>query len=108
MTQEQFVAFLDRIGARRFTEASTSTSESTEARLPGQCFCHRPGNDRCDCSDARVEAAELSATFRLRYDADMRAIKRWQGAHPGNDLTWPDHADLVVWLMEQLTESRKA
>ena len=33
----------------------------------------------------------------------MRAIKRWQAAHPGNDLRWPDHADLVVWLMEQLS-----
>lgn len=40
--------------------------------------------------------------FDLRWKADMRAIKRWQAAHPGNDLVWPDHADLCVWLMEQL------
>jgi hypothetical protein len=48
----------------------------------------------------QIEA--LEATFDLRWKADMRAIKRWQDAHPGNELVWPDHADLVVWLMEQL------
>jgi hypothetical protein len=44
---------------------------------------------------------ELESLFKLRYDADMRAIKMWQDAHPGREDTWPDHADLVVWLMEQ-------
>ena len=41
-------------------------------------------------------------SFDLRWKADMRAIERWQGAHPGKELVWPDHADLVVWLLEQL------
>jgi len=45
--------------------------------------------------------AELEALFDLRYNADMRAIKRWQAA-TGRHLTWPDHADLVVWLLKQL------
>lgn len=49
---------------------------------------------------ARRETAELQATFDLRWKADMRAIKRWQEAHPGNELVWPDHADMVVWLLE--------
>lgn len=62
------------------------------------CYCS-PGH--CDCIDARVRAAELQATFNLRWDADMRAIKRWQAA-TGRELVWPDHADLVVWLLEQL------
>ena len=44
----------------------------------------------------------LQLTFDLRWKADQRAIKRWQEAHPGTDLTWPDHADMVVWLMEQI------
>ncbi len=48
------------------------------------------------------ELIERRASFDLRWDADMRAIKRWQAAHPGNDLTWPDHADMVVWLLEQI------
>lgn len=40
-------------------------------------------------------------TFELRRKADIRAIKRWQQAHPGSDHIWPDSADLCVWLMEQ-------
>lgn len=59
---------------------------------------------------ADVESAakeELQATFDLRWAADMRAIKRWQEAHPGNELTWPDHADLVVWLLEELERLRR-
>jgi len=48
----------------------------------------------------------LQLTFDLRWKADRRAIKRWQAAHPGNDLTWPDHADMVVWLMERYSPER--
>ena len=51
-----------------------------------------------------TELADMKATFDLRWNADMRARKMWQNANPGNELTWPDHADLVVWLMEQLAE----
>lgn len=60
---------------------------------------------------AEVAAAALDdikdqdRSFDLRWNADQRAIKRWQAAAPaGKDrsLTWPDHADLVVWLLEQL------
>lgn len=46
--------------------------------------------------------------FDLRWKADQRAIKRWQAAGPGRDLTWPDHADLVVWLLERLEAAEKA
>ena len=52
------------------------------------------------------ELEDMQCTFDLRWKADMRAIKRWQEAHPGNDLVWPDHADLVVWLLEQLELSK--
>ena len=45
---------------------------------------------------------EYRASFDLRWKADMRAIKRWQAAHPGNDLVWPDHADMVVWLLGEV------
>lgn len=50
---------------------------------------------------AERERDELQSTFRVRWNADMRAIKRWQAAHPGKELTWPDHADLVVWLLAE-------
>ncbi len=43
----------------------------------------------------------LQAIFDMRWDADMRAIKRWQ-TETGKVLTWPDHADLVVWLLGKL------
>lgn len=45
---------------------------------------------------------DLDRSFMVRWEADMRAIKRWQDAGPGRALTWPDHADMVVWLLEQL------
>lgn len=65
------------------------------------CYCSRyRENGICDCIDARTRAAELEAIFDLRWKADMRAIKLWQDAHPGQELTWPDHTDLVVWFME--------
>jgi hypothetical protein len=60
---------------------------------------------------AVVEAAEAGIedvrSFDLRWKADMRAIERWQTEKrllTGNDhsLIWPDHADLVVWLLGQL------
>jgi hypothetical protein len=58
-----------------------------------------------DCgSCALADKTDLQRTFDLRWAADMRAIKRWQEAHPGNDLVWPDRADLVVWLLERDSE----
>jgi len=53
------------------------------------------------------ELADYEASFELRWNADMRAIARWREAHPGNDLVMPDHADLCVWLIEQLERKEK-
>lgn len=50
----------------------------------------------------RMERVEHELSFELRWQADMRAIARWQAAHPGNDLVWPDHTDLLVWLLDQV------
>lgn len=50
-----------------------------------------------------ADAEEHNASFDLRWKADMRAIAKWQEA-TGRKLTWPDHADLCVWLLEQLDE----
>lgn len=55
--------------------------------------------EQLETAQARVK--ELEYTFDLRWKADMRGIERWQAA-TGRQLTWPDHADLVVWLLEQL------
>jgi hypothetical protein len=51
---------------------------------------------------AREELTELQYIFKLRWDADRRAIKRWQEAAPGRELVWPDHTDLLVWLLDEL------
>lgn len=64
-----------------------------------------PGPGRLDAASDEIE--ELRAGFDLRWEADMRAIKRWQEAHPGKELVWPDHADLVVWLLEQLDAKQR-
>jgi len=56
-----------------------------------------------EANELRRTNEGLQLAFDLRWKADRRAIKRWQAAHPGNDLTWPDHADMVVWLMEQIS-----
>lgn len=48
-----------------------------------------------------AEIADLQATVEIHQEADARAIRQWQAAHPGNDARWPDHADLCVWLMEE-------
>lgn len=52
----------------------------------------------------RQDALDLQRTFDLRWNADRRAIKRWQEANPGREHVWPDHADLVVWLMDRHDE----
>jgi hypothetical protein len=56
----------------------------------------------------RAERDELEDSFDMRWEADMRAIKKWQAANQGNDLVWPDHADLVVWLMAERDRLREA
>lgn len=48
-----------------------------------------------------AERDDLQRTFELRWQADQRAIKAWQAAHPGRDLVWPNHADMVMWLMTE-------
>jgi hypothetical protein len=52
------------------------------------------------------ERDELQHVFDLRWKASMRAIKLWQ-KRTGRKLVWPDHCDMVVWLLEQLDEARK-
>ena len=50
---------------------------------------------------AEDQLADMQSVFDLRWDCDMRAIRRWQ-ADTGRDFTWPDHTDLLVWLLVQL------
>ena len=61
----------------------------------------------------RVKALEQALhehefSFELRHAADLRAIARWRSEVPGRDLQWPDHADMVVYLMDQWDHARMA
>lgn len=49
----------------------------------------------------------LQATFDLQWEAQMRAVKRWQATNPGKEATWPDQTNLLVWLMNQLEAKTK-
>lgn len=67
-----------------------------------------PAADQITClrtalADMQRERDELQEGFDLRWKADMRAIRQWQESNPGNDLVWPDHADLCVWLTARAT-----
>jgi hypothetical protein len=53
------------------------------------------------------ELTELGQVFSVRWDADMRAIKLWQET-TGEDNVWPDHTDLVFYLMMQLDMAEQA
>lgn len=65
-------------------------------------FCSKPECHEAFLKDQTEELAQLQFLFSLRWKADMRAIKMWQEAGPNREMIWPDHADLVVWLLEQL------
>ena len=63
----------------------------------------REASDRAARLQEEVE--DLQRTFDLQWAADMRATKRWRDAGEGRDLTLPDRADLVVFLLEKLEDA---
>jgi hypothetical protein len=46
--------------------------------------------------------AELQFWFDMHQASDQMALAQWRAAHPGSELMIPDHADLVIWLLDQL------
>lgn len=61
----------------------------------------RKAYDEAQIKELTEERDEMQELFDLQWKADQRAIKRWRAAHPGNNLVWPDRANMVCWLMEQ-------
>lgn len=55
--------------------------------------------------EAVNELTENQNLFELRWKADQRARKLWQ-EETGKKDTWPDHTDLVVFLMRKLDEAQ--
>jgi len=56
----------------------------------------------------RAENAEVQGTLDRIWAADQRAIKAWQIANPGNELVWPDRAQLVGWLLDRAAAAEGA
>lgn len=54
-----------------------------------------------ELKEKTAELSDLQKSFDIRWDADMRGIEKWRVAGEGRELTWPDHADLVCFLIEQ-------
>lgn len=46
--------------------------------------------------------AELQFWFDMHQASDQMALAQWRAAHPVSELMIPDHADLVIWLLDQL------
>jgi hypothetical protein len=47
----------------------------------------------------RQERDGANALVERMHEQDMLAIKAWQAAHPGSELTWPSSARLSAWCM---------
>jgi hypothetical protein len=50
----------------------------------------------------RQERDGLDALIKRMHEQDVRAIKAWQAAHPGSELTWPSSARLSAWCMGEV------
>ncbi len=76
---------------------SMSIAENMLARKIAECSALRK-----ECAELRAERDEIQGVFDRHYEIEMTAIKRWQKAHPGNDLVWPDKTEMVQWMMDQI------
>lgn len=94
----------------RQTDSRSLVERLREAQV-GSCSCQTKTPDlehhRPDCRyrlfvEAEREITEQERSFKLRWSADQRAIKRWRAAHPEKANVWPDHADLCLWMMHRL------
>jgi hypothetical protein len=60
---------------------------------------------RQELADCRQENGELQEYLGQRMEADAAAVEAWQ-AKTNSDFVWPQHADLVTFLLNQLEEER--
>ncbi len=86
---------MDELG-KRFPDVSTLVAAPSELGYLAAIDKEREDRD------------DLQRTFDRMWDADMRAIKLWQAANPGNDHVWPDRSKLTLWLLDQITAFRAA
>jgi hypothetical protein len=50
----------------------------------------------------RRERDGANALVERMHEQDVLAIKAWQAAHPGSELTWPSNARLSAWCMGEV------
>lgn len=67
----------------------------------------RLANAKAAHEETRRALAEAEASLALQSAASKRARERWQKDHPNLRLTWPDQADLIVYLLNDLTSERQ-
>jgi len=65
------------------------------------------GAIRARLDAVEAERDEIQAVFDKMWEVDLRAIKAWQEAHPGNELVWPDRGKHATWLMPQLEDCKR-
>ena len=77
--------------------------------VEGAKFLDAVGRDReADAVRALIaERDDLQRTFDMTWAAQQRAIAAWQERHD-EPMTWPDHAVLVDWLLEDRERMRVA
>lgn len=83
-------------------EAHAMASELIELRRRVVELDTATSNALVEALSLRAELEEHKEIFDLRWNADMRAIARWREANPEKRFILPDHADLCVWLLDQL------
>jgi hypothetical protein len=93
---------------RRFVETGCFNEQNPDQNQNwcscGKPFCYSCVAYRITCIFEPLiqQAKELEEIFELRHKADIRGITMWRGKHPERELTLPDHADMVAWLLERL------
>lgn len=60
---------------------------------------------RHERNKALNEIDEYKATFDVRWQAQMRAVTRWQ-EETGKEIFWPGHEDLCLWLIRKLEAAK--
>lgn len=60
---------------------------------------------RHERNKALNELDECKSTFDVRWQAQMRAVTRWQ-EETGKEIFWPGHEDLCLWLIRKLEAAK--
>ena len=94
---------------RKLKDAERERDEAREAlaaakdkikELEGQVSYARHERNK-----ALNETDEYKATFDVRWQAQMRAVTRWQ-EETGKKEFWPGHEDLCLWLLRKLEAAK--